>query len=312
MSPRFNLGINPADVKLAKTLANVYRSKGYSPLPSRIDAKRPYCKFRQYFDSTAPASLFDRWPSSNIQLITGRFHRLLVIDLDGEAAKDWFYTLGKPIPDTWVTHSGGDGEHLWFTIPQNWPTPLRKEWLWRDGNDHSGVERLCDGSLITVPPSIHVKTGNRYRFADKLRSPAWIAMPALCPRWILDLPPVRPPRPTPAIIIPSSAEPYSPGMGMYRARDVLAAIPDKIALAASWGVRFDGSPSRAGWHPCHAIDRPDIKASAAVNETSGYYVDLGSGLKLGLFDLAVAMGKSSDWRDAMSSLGDEFITRGIG
>lgn len=43
-------------------------------------------------------------------------------------------------------------------------------------------------------------------------------------------------------------------------------------------------------------------ASAGINARTGFYVDLGSGLKLGLFDLAVAMGAYGTAREAFEDL----------
>jgi hypothetical protein len=307
------MSTDPNVIEAAKW-AGFFRARGFCPLPGDPNPedgrKKPLCRFKDYFEGPAPSDLFDQFPSSNLQVITGRYWRLLVIDLDGQAGQDWFFGLGKPIPKTWAVRSGGGhGLHLWFRIPATYPHELRKAFLWNGENKHEGVERLCDRSLAMAPPSIHPTTGNRYQWANDGRflPPTKLPMPADCPRWILDLPPIVKPRPEPAVIARGDGARLMPSSGgRYRIADVIDAIPDKIALVASWGVRFDGYRSPDGWWQCHAIDRPDSKASAAVHEASGFYTDQGSSARYRLFDLAVAMGQALDWRDAVASLGERY------
>jgi hypothetical protein len=301
-----------SNIAEARKWAAFYRARGFNPLPSDPNPedgrKKPLCRYTEYRESPAPADLFERFPSSNIQVMAGRHWRLLVIDLDGQAGQDWFFGLGKPVPKTWAVRSGGgDGLHLWFRLPANYPRELPKAFLWKGEGKHEGVERLCDKSLAMAPPSLHPTTGRRYTWANDARfvPPTRLAMPADCPRWILDLPTLAKPKPEPVISVamPTLAPSRE---GRYRIADVIHAIPDKIALAASWGVKFDGYRTADGWHQCHAIDRPDGMASAAIHEDSGYYTDLGSGSRYRLFDLAVAMGQAPDWRDAISALGERY------
>jgi hypothetical protein len=71
----------------------------------------------------------------------------------------------------------------------------------------------------------------------------------------------------------------------------------------SLGVRFTGHPSARGWHPCHAIDREDANASAAVHvgpgPARGRYRDLGgAGDSYNLWEFAARYGGYGDWREA--------------
>lgn len=299
-----------ADITKARAMADFFRLRGFEALPSDpnpVDGrKKPLCRFKEYWDTPAPAGLLDRFPTSNLQIICGRRSRLLVIDLDGPEAREWWATQPGRKPRTWTTHSGGDGIHLWYRLPADYPRPLPKAFLWKGDGAHSAVERLCDKSLVMAPPSIHPETGKRYRFTadggiDR------IPMPADCPQWVLGLPPLK--TEVAPIIRPSAPrEKLAVGSGRYRASDVVEAIPDVIALVGSWGVRFTGS-KRGDWFECRAVDRDDNKPSAAVSARTGAYVDLGSGTKLGLFDLAATLGISSDWREAVASLGDRFHAR---
>ncbi len=288
---------------MARKWAAFYRFRGMQPLPSRPDDKRPMLAYADLWESPAPTDLFDRFQTSNIQIVAGRYWRLLVIDLDGDEARERWAGWGRT-PDTWVTHSGGGGWHLWFRLPAGYPAPLRKSFLWRGDGEHRAIERLCDRSLVMAPPSIHPATAERYRFLDPRHSPKRLAMPADCPAWILGLEPLdsSPPAPHFAMPRPKLRRPDRPVIGPIDRERVLASIPDKIGLARSWGVQFAGRPSQSGWVPCHAVDREDRNPSAAIHAESGQYVDLGSGLRLSLFDLGVFRGVYRDWRDAATDL----------
>lgn len=294
-----------ADIRLALRSAEFFRARGFDVLPSDPAKKKPLCRFAEFWDAPAPTDLLDRFPTSNLQIICGRRPRLLIIDLDGPEARGWWARQAGRKPRTWTTHSGGDGLHLWYRLPADYARPLPKAFLWKGDGEHSAVERLCDKSLVMAPPSIHPKTGRRYKFTSD-GGPDRIPMPADCPRWVLELPPLK----TEVVpVLPvRPREKLTAGSGRYRASDVVEAIPDVIALTASWGVRF-GRDTGRDWVECHAIGREDRHPSAAVNRRTGSYVDKGSDVKLGLFDLAATLGVASDWRDAVASLGDRYRAR---
>lgn len=298
--------MRPEDIALSREWAETYIDVGFNPLPSRPDAKRPFCKFREFWESPAPLSLFDKFQTSNIQICCGRFWRLLVIDLDGlEAIREW-HEFGNHYK-TWTVESGDNGKHLWFRLPQNYHKPLPKAFLWKSKDGKSAIERICDRSLIMAPPSIHPKTGRRYVFAPRL-GPKSCGI-ANCPQWILDLKPLESPRAVPPLpqIQTTRRASTAPRGRRYDANAVLDAIPDKIALARAWGVRIAGGAGRNGWVPCHAIDREDRNPSAAVHNTSGVYVDLGSGTKLSFIGLGIALGAFSDFQDAIQQLGQSVL-----
>lgn len=287
------------DIDLCRRWAAFYRERGFQPLPSRSDEKRPMCRFADWWERPAPADLFDRHPTTNIQVMTGRFWRLLVIDLDGPSAlEEWKSWFGGHGLDTWVTHSGGDGRHLWFRIPAAYPRPLPKAFIWKGDGNHAAIERICDKSLIMAPPSIHPKTGQRYRFLSRAQSPKGIPMPADCPAWVLARAPIS---------LNRGAFPTTGGLvgqavrGPKSSRDWRPSQPVPY-LVQSWGVRLAGKPSAKGWIPCHAIDREDRRPSAAIHAESGYYVDQGSGARMSLYDLAVSLGVYRDRAEAVASL----------
>jgi hypothetical protein len=298
------------DVRLCREQAEFYRLRGFNPLPSRPDDKRPMLKYADMWSACLLPRVFDRFATSNIQIMTGRAWGLLVIDLDGPEAVEKWETMG-PCPRTWVSHSGGGGRHVWFTIPTSGPS-LPKAVLWKGDGKHSAIERLCDQSLVMAPPSIHPKTGRRYRWLGKHNSPIVVPMPAPCPSWVLQLAPVAAERPLVAVhpAPPTSASRRTaagrvtgPRMSW---RETIESIPDIPSLVRSWGLRTVGSPRQSGWLPCHAFDRDDAHPSAAIHSQSGYYVDRGSGLRLRLADLAVALRIYSSPQEAINDLGGRY------
>lgn len=294
------------DIRRAIVMADLYEMRGFQPLPSRPDAKRPLIKYAEHWESRHPDADFFARPTSNVQVVLGRYWGLMAIDLDGEEAQQVWPTWGRH-PKTWITHSGGGGRHVWFRIAKDYPRPLPAAFLWRGEGRHSGIERLCDKSLLMAPPSIHPDyPDRRYRFVAR-RDPLSIPLPAMAPDWLLAREPVRevvatkPRRPTKAwSSLPPSGK-------RYRFDQVVDAIADKVAVAESWGLRFTGRVTTSGWAECHAYDRPDMKASAVLHTETGYYVDRGSGTRMGLFDLGVQLGVAATASDVLQLLGDRNV-----
>lgn len=304
------------DVAAARRWASFYRDvRGYQPLPSRTDAKRPMLRYSQWWESKAPADLFERFETTNVQIMTGRFWRLLVIDLDGPEAVARWTAMTSHAPRTWITHSGGGGRHVWFTVDPAC-RPLPKAVLWRPDPDsprvkgEPAIERLCDHSLVMAPPSIHPTTGNPYRFLARC-SPKDVGIPAPCPRWLLNAPAVVATRPVLSLPERSPIRPTARPGSFVRAADVLDAIGDKTALAESWGLRIASTrPNVSGWCSCHAIGREDRNPSASFNPTTGRYWEPDT-RTAGLFDLAVLLGVYARWEDARDDLADRYRVRGI-
>ena len=107
-----------------------------------------------------------------------------------------------------------------------------------------------------------------------------------------------PARPRPAAADDEDAD----ADALYRAaeRGILERL-DILAVCRDLGVRIAGSPTAKGWLPVHAVGREDAQASAAVGiegPVKGRSVDLGSGVRCSLWELAVLCGRFSDWRGA--------------
>ena len=289
------------DTELCREWAALYKQRGWNALPSRMDEKRPLVRFKEWLETPTPEDLFTKHPTTNCQIVLGRRWRLLAIDLDGPEASERFAKMGRA-PRTWATISGGGGVHLWFTLPANLPQPLPKAFLWKGEENHSAIERLCDGSLLMAPPSIHPKTGQRYRFRSPAESPKSLGLPALCPSWILAAKPIEKPV-APSVPMVRPQAPRVVHAGRFDRRQVLDAIGDKVALAKSWGLRTAGPVASNGWVPCHSIHREDKNPSAGIHIETGTYAEPGAGVKLSLFDLSAELGVYADFRDAIADLG---------
>lgn len=311
MTTLIDTAMNSEDIRLARTWAAFYRQRGFNPLPSGEDGHPP-CRYAQWWEQKAPADLFDRHPTTNIQLMTGRAWRLLVLDLDGPDARDAFDAMtrrhGAPLPPTWVTHSGGDGIHLWFRLSAGLAREIPKAILWRGEGKHSLIERFGDRSLIKVPPSIH-RNGNRYRFLGRSHSPARLPLPAPCPRWVLDLKPIEKPRAEPPTLPMRSTPVVVTGGHRYRADEVLDAIGDKVGLAAQWGLKVAArQANHSGWVSCHAVGREDRNPSASISAITGRYWEPGE-RTISLFELSTRLGAYLSWQDAVNDLGRRFRAR---
>ena len=307
--------MNIGDIALARKWAEVYRSRGFNPLPSRTDGKRPCLRYRQYLTERLPREEFEKFPTPNIQVVCGQPWGLVVVDCDGaEAIERFVGRFGgmRHLPATWISSRGDGSLHVWFRLPAHVNHSYPKAVLWKGAEKHSAIERLGDKSLIVAPPSIHITTGERYKFLQ-YRSPLDIHLPAIAPNWlinwpaIVEKPAIAPPRPIQTHRTESSH--IGRVAGRFHWRDVLASIPDKVALAKAWGVRFTGRGD--DWAQCHAIDRADANPSAAVHRQSGYYRDLGpSDAKLSFLELAVALGAYADKASAINDLATRYLQHG--
>jgi hypothetical protein len=304
-----------SDVALARRAGEWYCRRGYNPLPSRRDAKRPPMTYAHLWEVPIKMSLWDHFPEPNVQVMTGRRWKLAVVDLDGEEAIETWRAMTSifTVPRTWKSaHAPTTGGHIWFGLPEGMSsTSAGRKTLWEiPGEKHKKIELLGDRCLITAPPSRHVVTGRRYRWL-KGHSPRDIPTPAPAPHWLLAMPDIREigkkTAPEPELRpVPSFDRPRREGMGPAW-RDVLATIPDFVALAELWGVRFASrEPNHAGWCACHCISRPDRHPSASFSPVSGAYWEPGLPKPISFFQLGVELGKYRDFHDAVMTLGEAF------
>jgi hypothetical protein len=123
-------------------------------------------------------------PEANIGIITGSPSGLIVVDLDGPDAEDWYGRMlaqhgplcDGPLPDG-ATARTGRGYHLYAGLPHGLTIPTISP-----GKLGPGVEVRGEGGAVTAPPSRHA-VGRRYVWRDPLPNG-----PLPQPRkWFLDL-----------------------------------------------------------------------------------------------------------------------------
>lgn len=312
-----------------------YRSFGWQPLPMRVADRHPPIRYAELWEYPLKAHHFDRLVDREasrygeegvgVQLMCGAFWGLAVLDLDGPAAIEAWrsWSMFRPSPATWAVGSfeadgSPRGVHLYYTLPPGCgPVPSRLLWgVWdeslRGGKGwwakRSAIELKADNSLIIAPPTVHSRPGCSYRILSGFGA----TPPAEMPGWIMALPRCEAPRAVlPLVRRPEPAlTPLVPRWAHYAASDVLEAIPDKVALARSWGVRVASSrPSSSGWHDCHAIGREDRHPSAGLSVTGRYWEPDYGRLPISLFDVAVATGAYGSFPEAVDGLGQIYCPR---
>jgi len=123
---------------------------------------------------------WERWPSANIGIATGR--GLIVLDVDGPEGQAAI--RGRHVPLTVTARSGrdGGGYHVYLRAPAGVRLVNRSGAL-------PGVDLKTDGGYVVAPPSMHA-TGRRYTWGE-YTSPGdvWIAD---APDWLVDLATAQP------------------------------------------------------------------------------------------------------------------------
>lgn len=335
MDPRFHKAL---------ACARHFRKLGLCPLPSKMHLKAPdLATYAEYWTEPVPDSIYSEgvWRTANIQILSGSrtagTTKIVVVDLDGpEAVPVWAAMCRKHGHDasrTWAVRTGSGGTHIYYCLPAGTTScPSGMIWgLWDTWGELDGVEAgrgkwakhkeiriLGDNALIVAPPSIHVDTGEPYGFLPGM-GPRAYALPAIAPDWLLAMPrlvaprTIEPPRPAAAAKAPSR-----PSGAFYRREEVLAAIPDKIALAKSWGLQLAReTPNPNGWVMCFVPGREDPRCSrpsGSFHADDGTFQDRKDNRSISLFDLGCRLRPAwwSTWQECRDALGDQFLGRKAG
>jgi hypothetical protein len=300
-----------------------------------MDDKRPMLpKYVQFYDGVpVPEEVYQTWKTTNIQIVIGTqspaITKLIVVDLDGPEAIEQWATLCSlhnfRENGIWKSTTGSGGQHLYFTTPPGL-TSCTSGVLWalwdvwggknRQGSwvPHKEIRILGDRSLVVAPPSIHVITGERYRFHEEL-NPTKISKPGPAPTWLLELPLLEAPRMTvdePPLPPRQKLQGYL-GYRQYRHRDVVEAMQGRLLdQAKQWGLRtLTDRPNLSGWVPCYVPGREHPQKSKSASGSfylpRGYLKDMTSGETITFFDIAVRLGVFLRWQDACNDCGERYV-----
>ena len=124
-----------------------YAELGFSVIPSRQD-KKPLLKWRPYQKERASAEKikewWGKWPSANINLVTGKISNLLVIDTDTREGTKKIQSL---LPETLIVPcetTPNGGMHFFFAHQDGLPSKARIL---------DGIDLKSNGGVVTVAPS---------------------------------------------------------------------------------------------------------------------------------------------------------------
>lgn len=140
---------------------------GVAPLPLRRGEKRPSLPDWKRYQTELPTRAdLDRWfldsAHVGIFVVCGQVSRLLVLDIDSDAAEAWWRgKLGELLDHTTCVRTA-KGHHYWFRLPADLTAD---SWNRHEGDLQFDVQ--AEGKGVVAPPSIH-ESGHVYEW---LRGP---------------------------------------------------------------------------------------------------------------------------------------------
>ena len=128
-----------------------YASLGLRCLPIRAGGKAPAIKHWETEATSDPETL-RQWfarGGRNIGIATGSGSGAFVLDVDGEAGREW--VAGKNLPHTWIDTTPSGGRHYWFAMPEG-ATVRNSAGKIFAAEGHQGVDIRGDGGRSNIPP----------------------------------------------------------------------------------------------------------------------------------------------------------------
>ena len=184
---------------------------------------------------------------------------------DGVAAMARLTRKHGPLPAGPVTRSGGGGYAVFFRDTGD-------EITGRTGHPAPGIDPRAPRMTVTVPPSIHLRTRQPYRW---ITAP-WDIKPPAAPAWLLEA--VRPPPEPPAPVYHREAA------------DRLSRVALDRAIARVSGAG-SGQGNRALWSAAHVMGGWVAAGSIAEGEVAA-----------ALYHAAKSRGGSSDHREISGTI----------
>lgn len=145
--------------------AHQYRKLGLSVIPVKSRDKTPLLSSWLPYQEELPTDQeinqwFEKWPSCNVGIITGRISGLVAIDIDSDQGEEALKKLLGDIPKTPLSKTP-KGMHLFFKHPGN-GIHLNNFARKLDGLDFRG-----DGGFVVCPPSVGAN-GNKYHWINSI------------------------------------------------------------------------------------------------------------------------------------------------
>lgn len=115
----------------------------------------------QQGDGISLADCYGIWeeehPEYNVGILTGKPSGVVLIDIDprngGREQLQQAIAEYGPLPQTYTTHTGSDGNHLYFALPDGATIPSGKLRL-KNGDKLDGIDVLSDGRMAILPGSV--------------------------------------------------------------------------------------------------------------------------------------------------------------
>ncbi len=137
--------------------------------------------------STDPGQIkkwWSMWPDANIGFATGGSSRIVVLDVDcnhaagkyGDESLNALEERHGPLPDTWLSLTGGGGLHYYFSYDG--------DGVKNDVEFLPGLDVRTTGGYVVAPPSLHA-SGRRYEW-EGAHEP-WGTPIAPLPDWLRDI-----------------------------------------------------------------------------------------------------------------------------
>src|SRR3990167_5749919 len=135
--------------------ALAYAKKGISVIPTDPKTKRPLVEWKEFQSRIADQAeiefWWDRWPQSNVGIVTGKVSGIVVVDVDSQ---DVSVTSGLELPAT-PTVKTARGWHYYYNHPG--------KQIQNAAGKRDHVDIRADGGFVVAPPSVHA-TGIEYEW----------------------------------------------------------------------------------------------------------------------------------------------------
>jgi hypothetical protein len=154
--------------------ALAYARRGVPVFPCERGAKRPLTRNGHWDATTDPRIIerwWQRWPSANVGVPTGKKSGVVVLDVDvDDGGLESLARLERavaPAPKTARARTGGGGIHVFFRYPRG--TEIRNS----AGLLGPGLDVRGEGGYVVVPPS---RTQSAYQWVDSspLAEASWL------------------------------------------------------------------------------------------------------------------------------------------